>query len=142
MIDITIDGYIAGYFLYLVIEIIPPRARDKNLYMKKIFFFFSIDSNEEEMIVIPAKALRVLRGKPRKNWKKKLWVRPWLQRRSQLGVFILYCKKWSVKIKLSDILTTLFSFSCLILYIPQTFFCLSELNKSFSFFSITTKCIR
>ena len=80
--------------MYLVIEIIPPRARDKNLYMKKIFFFSAkIKSNDEEMIVIPAKVLSVLRGKPRKNWKKKLWVRPWLQRRSQLGVFILYCKK-------------------------------------------------
>ena len=45
-----------------------------------------MDSSDEELIVILAIALNVLDNKPRKKRKKKLWVKPCLQRRSKLGV--------------------------------------------------------
>ena len=67
-------------------EIIPPSARDRYLFFKKPFLF-NLDSSDEEVIVIAVVAKGVVENKPRKKRKRKLRVKPWLQRRSQLEVF-------------------------------------------------------
>ena len=46
-----------------------------------------MDSSDEEAIVIAAVAKSLLENKLEKKLKRKLKVKPWLQRRSHLGVF-------------------------------------------------------
>ena len=41
-----------------------------------------MDASGKEVVVIAAIAKCVLENKPRKNCKRKLWVKPWLQRMS------------------------------------------------------------
>ena len=41
-----------------------------------------MDASGEKVAVIAAIAKSVLENKPRKNRKRKLWVKPWLQRMS------------------------------------------------------------
>ena len=46
-------------------------------------FFFDFSAGSTTVTI----AVNVLDNKPRKKRKRKLWVNPWLQRRSKLGEF-------------------------------------------------------